>query len=97
MTQGTSEVGMAHNHFQVSSTLTPASRCPHGDPLCPCQDGDSCHYEGKDPMSYAICPCGHGIYWHEDYDGEIHECNFPGCRCPQYSEVEKEADHASRL
>ena len=19
--------------------------CPHGDPHCPCQDGDACHYE----------------------------------------------------
>lgn len=19
--------------------------CPHGDPACPCQDGDPCHYE----------------------------------------------------
>ena len=19
--------------------------CPYGDPLCPCQDGDACHYE----------------------------------------------------
>lgn len=18
--------------------------CPHGDPTCPCQDGDACHY-----------------------------------------------------
>ena len=27
--------------------------CPHGDPLCPCQDGDPCHYEGKDAMT---CP-----------------------------------------
>lgn len=24
--------------------------CPHGDPTCPCQDGDVCHYEGPDPM-----------------------------------------------
>lgn len=24
--------------------------CPHGDPLCPCQDGDLCHYEGPNPM-----------------------------------------------
>lgn len=21
--------------------------CPHGDPFCPCQDGDACHYEGR--------------------------------------------------
>lgn len=24
--------------------------CPYGDPFCPCQDGDLCHYEGKDPL-----------------------------------------------
>lgn len=23
--------------------------CKHGDPSCPCQDGDSCHYEGANP------------------------------------------------
>lgn len=26
-------------------------RCKYGDPYCPCQDGDTCHYEGKDPMA----------------------------------------------
>lgn len=31
--------------------------CPHGDPYCPCQDGDSCHYEwsGDTPP----LPCQH--------------------------------------
>lgn len=24
--------------------------CKYGDPLCPCQDGDMCHYEGPDAM-----------------------------------------------
>lgn len=24
--------------------------CPYGDPLCPCPDGDPCHYEGENPM-----------------------------------------------
>lgn len=24
--------------------------CKYGDPLCPCQDGDMCHYEGPNPM-----------------------------------------------
>ena len=23
--------------------------CKYGDPTCPCQDGDMCHYEGPDP------------------------------------------------
>jgi hypothetical protein len=27
--------------------------CPHGDRLCPCQDGDLCHYEGQNPLR---CP-----------------------------------------
>lgn len=27
--------------------------CPHGDPTCPCPDGDACHYEGADAW---ICP-----------------------------------------
>jgi hypothetical protein len=31
----------------------PAGMCPHGDPYCPCQDNDECHYEGKHPMQ---CP-----------------------------------------
>lgn len=26
--------------------------CPYGDPLCPCQDGDACHYQ---PI---LCDCG---------------------------------------
>ena len=25
--------------------------CKYKDPCCPCQDGDPCHYEGKDPMT----------------------------------------------
>lgn len=25
--------------------------CPHGDKTCPCQDGDTCHYEGHNPMT----------------------------------------------
>ena len=25
-------------------------RCKYADPCCPCQDGDICHYEGKNPM-----------------------------------------------
>jgi hypothetical protein len=27
--------------------------CPHGDPTCPCPDGDPCHYEGGDAN---LCP-----------------------------------------
>lgn len=28
-----------------------APECFYGDPTCPCQDGDPCHYEGDDPMN----------------------------------------------
>jgi len=28
--------------------------CKYGDPLCPCQDGDSCHYEGDNPMTPPV-------------------------------------------
>lgn len=31
--------------------------CPHGDPTCPCQDGDACHYETYgDSPSLAMHP-----------------------------------------
>lgn len=38
-----------------------AARCPHGDPACPCPDGDACHYrdypaQGRRPASKAM-PC----------------------------------------
>lgn len=25
--------------------------CKYFDPLCPCQDGDMCHYGGRNPIS----------------------------------------------
>lgn len=28
-------------------------QCRGKDPLCPCQDGDMCHYEGENPMQTA--------------------------------------------
>lgn len=34
----------------------PAGPCKHGDPYCPCQDWDPCHYEGNHPMQ---CPTTH--------------------------------------
>ena len=27
------------------------TKCKYGDPMCPCQDGDACHYEGDNPMT----------------------------------------------
>jgi hypothetical protein len=37
--------------------------CRHGDPYCPCQDGDTCHYAGPDawpppPTVELSCHCG---------------------------------------
>lgn len=46
--------------------------CPHGDKTCPCQDGDSCHYEGRDPLE---CP--------NPPEGLLHpnpHCHVEGCR-----------------
>lgn len=34
--------------------MTVGLPCKYGDPLCPCQDGMLCHYEGKNPMSSPI-------------------------------------------
>lgn len=28
-----------------------SAACKYGDPSCPCQDGDSCHYEGNNPWT----------------------------------------------
>ena len=28
-------------------------QCKYGDPTCPCQDGDLCHYEGDRPMNVS--------------------------------------------
>lgn len=28
--------------------------CPGGDEICPCQDGDVCHYEGPDAWSIPV-------------------------------------------
>lgn len=35
---------------QAREFLGHVRRCPHGDPTCPCQDGDWCHYE-DDPAT----------------------------------------------
>lgn len=31
-------------------------RCEHGDPTCPCRDGDPCHYEPRDGTPALTCP-----------------------------------------
>jgi len=29
--------------------------CPHGDPTCPCQDGEPCHYEPFEETPAMAC------------------------------------------
>lgn len=31
-------------------------QCPHGDPYCPCQDGDPCNYEGAPDGTKGMKP-----------------------------------------
>ena len=48
------------------------SDCKYGDPACPCQDGDTCHYEGENPMTppYTLTPNSGG--WNcTSADGKI--------------------------
>lgn len=46
--------------------------CPHGDPTCPCPDGDACHYEGFDAMICPNPPFGFkGVTWAH--------CHMEGC------------------
>ena len=35
-------------HEYAENTM---AACKYGDEFCPCQDGDQCHYEGKNPMT----------------------------------------------
>ena len=41
-------------------TKEPPKECPYGDPYCPCQDGDQCHYvDDAGPPATAAWPCEH--------------------------------------
>lgn len=66
--------------------------CPHGDPFCPCPDGDACHYEGPDPMPCPHPPAlsefevqiGHPTAGHAGTmpvtaDPNRHHCHVEGC------------------
>lgn len=44
--------------------------CPHGDPTCPCPDGDPCHYEGRCVMACPNPPPNAGSVAH---------CHVEGC------------------
>lgn len=34
---------------ELEAESSPKPKCKYGDPGCPCQDGDECHYEGENP------------------------------------------------
>ena len=40
----------------VNLTNEMRPRCKYGDPYCPCQDGDQCHYEGVGAWSPRTRP-----------------------------------------
>ena len=51
------EVYQANDYFKRKAERAEAevarltTKCKYGDPMCPCQDGDACHYEGDNPMT----------------------------------------------
>ena len=45
-------------------------KCKYGDPRCPCQDGDQCHYEGKNPMTPPSVHSASRSGGHEQPSGE---------------------------
>jgi hypothetical protein len=55
-----------------------AKKCPYGDPLCPCQDGHQCHYEGKDtwPAPQAVPVV---CEWMQDPDFELGDTYHSSC------------------
>jgi hypothetical protein len=60
--------------------------CKYGDPFCPCQDGDLCHYEGPNPMTppkpLETIPCD--ACDREVPYAEIIECSHCDARvCPK--------------
>lgn len=57
-----------------------APACPHGDPCCPCQDGDPCHYEGR---RVTICPLTNTT---------AHHCHIEGCAWPERIDAAERLD-----
>ena len=47
-----------HPHLKGCIPFGVEPLCLYGDPLCPCQDGDACHYEGDNPVKICgNCAC----------------------------------------
>lgn len=47
-----------------------SATCKYGDQSCPCQDGDACHYEGKDAWPPPKKPRGRPSLPHEQRQTE---------------------------
>ena len=41
-----------------------------------------------------MCTCGHAIWYHEDWDFNIHECNYAECKCQQFKDADEGNDAA---
>lgn len=49
-------------------TSAAAEACKYGDPYCPCQDGDPCHYEGDNPMTPpAVTELERFVAWWDEW------------------------------
>lgn len=35
-----------------------------------------------------MCVCGHNIWYHEDWNFDIHECTASECKCHQFEDIE---------
>lgn len=55
--------------------------CKYGDPYCPCQDGDACHYETYGDIE-AIPVCGNCEYF-DNGKGEMNRSGWGYCRNPR--------------
>ncbi|MES2958502.1 MAG: NADAR family protein [Pseudomonadota bacterium] len=49
----------------------PATPCKYGDPTCPCQDGDACHYEGANPMAAPQADAADASHHKLDTDRQV--------------------------
>lgn len=48
-----------------------------------------------DNADERLCVCGHNIHYHEDWDGDTHECNFRGCECQQFLDADESAEQVA--
>lgn len=83
----------------------PKKVCPHGDPACPCPDGDMCHYEGPNPWKSPLpapeetTPMEHTCQTPNYTDGPCEACaqemaaEYALLPCPFCGSMELELDN----